>query len=105
MPTPVTNKTRAYENLILATAGMSQEVVAHLPLAEVYSLIKVTGLTVTFVSNIQQSIVAQKGRQELQDVANEIVTRMKGRFPDIVATPNRNRIIKVWLDGLPEEIE
>ncbi len=98
-------KAKARENLMRATAGMTHQAIALLTLVEVRALIEVTGLSVTFIRNTQRSVTAHVERQELQDVADDIVTRMKGSFRNIAATPNRNRTIKVWLDGLPEEEE
>lgn len=99
------NKVTARENLTHATTEMSQQAVTQLTLVEMRELMDVTGLTVTFIRNEQQSIIAQKAQQELQAAADIIVTRMKGSFPDIAVVPKRNRTLKVWLDGLPEEIE
>ena len=99
------SKEKARNNLKLATAGMSSNSVVLLSLAEVSTMVGVTGLSVTFIRNIQQGIVTRIESQELQEIADDIVTRMKGAYPDIAAVSERNRIIKVWLDGLPKEVE
>ncbi len=99
------DKTQARDNLTRATAGMTSDTVALLSLKEVSAMVKVVGLTVTFLRNMQQSTVTLIERQKLREVADGIVAQMKPLFPNVAATPKRDRTIKVWLDGLPEEIE
>ena len=99
------DKTIARDNLTLATAGMTSKAVALLSLKEVGAMVKVEGLSAGFLRNLQRSMVARVKGREMADVASAIVKRMKGDYPDIAAIPNRDRTIKVWLDGLPEEID
>lgn len=101
----MTNKQQAKDNLKNATSGMPSGDIERLSLAEVYAFVDIEELTGTLVRNIQRSIVVQAKQREEKGVANDIVTRMKAQFPDIVAIPKRGQIIKVWLNGLPKEIE
>lgn len=99
------NKEKARDNLKLATNGMSSDSIASLSLTEVNAMVDIIGLSSTFVKNMQQSLINQVKYQELQEIADDIVIRLKSHSPDVAAIPQRGRIIKVWLDGKPEEIE
>ena len=99
------DKKQALDNLTLATLDMSSADIAALKPREVDALTGVTGLSVGFVQNMQRSMVIQAEGLMMQNTAYDIVKRLQGGFPDIAAIPTRDRTIKVWLDGLPEEIE
>ena len=84
---------------------MTRRAIELLTLEEVQAFIGDAGLSGTFVRNTQQSIAAQIERQELQAISDEIASILVDRFPDVVVTPKRGQTAKVWLEGLPEEIE
>ena len=102
-------KIDAYQNFELSvkTANYSADGVKLLTIDEVRLLIGVEAksLTITFVTNMQQKLVAEMKLQELQSAANWIISRIITQFPTAEAKVKRNRKIEIWLDGLPEEIE
>ncbi len=65
----------------------------------------VRGLSVTFIRNMQRRLVAEMRREELQSAADWILSRILSQFANAGVAVKRNRIVQVWLDGLPEEIE
>ncbi len=65
----------------------------------------VRGLSKTFIGNMQRRLVAEMRREELQSAADWILSRILTQFPNAEVTVKRNRIVQVWLDGLPEEID
>ena len=102
---PEVDKKQALDNLTLATRGMFSGDIAALTPREVDALTGVAGLSVGFVQNMQRAMVIQATGFVMQTIAYDIVKRLQGGFPDIAVSAGRDRTIKVWLDGLPEEID
>ena len=63
------------------------------------------GITVTMLENAKRTLAAELRRKEMRTVADWIVTGVKTRFAGAQAKIRRGRVIEVWLEGLPEEIE
>jgi len=75
--------------------------------AEVRALIgdKAAGLSGTFIANLRRKAVRSMKRKEMESVADWIVSRVSGQFPNVGVVPKRGRMIQVYLDGVPEVIE
>ena len=66
---------------------------------------KSRGLTVTCIRNMRSRLAAGLRREEMQAVADGILSGLQKDFPDAEAKLLRGRRIEVWLDGLPKEVE
>ncbi len=100
-------KTGVFDDLRAAieAAAMTYQALELLDGAAVRTLIgaKAAGLSGTFVRNMQQKVVAEMKRRELQSVADWIVSRVASQFPNVGVVPKRGRVIEVHLDGVPSE--
>ncbi len=63
------------------------------------------GVTATLLENMKRRLAAELRRREMQATADWIVSRVQTRFADVEVKIRRGRVIEVWLDGLPEEVE
>ena len=63
------------------------------------------GATVTLLENAKRTLAAELRRKEMRTVADWIATGVRTRFADVEVKIRRERVIEVWLDGMPEEIE
>ena len=63
------------------------------------------GATVTLIRNAKRTLAAELRCREMQTVADWIVSGVRMRFADAEVKVRRGRVIEVWLDGLPEEVE
>ncbi len=63
------------------------------------------GMTTTLLENAKRRLAAELRRREMRTVADWIVTGVKTRFAGAQVKIRRQRVIEVWLDGMPEEIE
>lgn len=63
------------------------------------------GMTVTLLENAKRRLAAELRRKEMQTVADWIIARVQTRFASAEVKIRRGRVIEVWLDGLPEEVE
>ncbi len=63
------------------------------------------GMTVTLLENAKRRLAAELRRREMQATADWIISHVQTRFADVEVKVRRRRVIEVWLDGLPEEVE
>ncbi len=63
------------------------------------------GVTTTLIRNAKRTLAAELRRKEMQATADWIVSGVKTRFADVEVKVRQGRVIEVWLDGLPKEIE
>ncbi len=63
------------------------------------------GATTTLIRNAKRTLAAELRRKEMQATAEWIVSGVKTRFGSAEVKIRRGRVIEVWLEGLPEEIE
>ncbi len=63
------------------------------------------GATTTLIRNTRRRLAAELRRKEMRTVADWIISSVRTRFADVEVKIRRGRVIEVWLDGLPEEIE
>ena len=91
----------------IKTAGITYQTLELMNDAEVRVLIgaRADGLSGTFIQNMQRKAVEQMKHKEMKSVADWIVSRVSGQFPNVEAIPRRDRTIRVYLDGIPEVIE
>ena len=62
-----------------------------------------TGLSASFVENMQKRAVKKMRQAELQSIANWLVSRASAQYPNISVVPKKGRTLMVYLDGLVEE--
>ena len=63
------------------------------------------GMTTTLIRNAKRRLAAELRRKEMRTVADWIVSGVRTRFADVEVKIRRERVIEVWLDGMPEVIE
>ena len=63
------------------------------------------GMTITLIRNAMRTLAAELRRKEMRTVADWIATGVRTRFADVEVKIRRERVIEVWLDGMPEVIE
>ena len=61
--------------------------------------------TTTLIRNAKRTLAAELRRKEMQTVADWIIASVRTRFGSAEVGIKRNRIIQVYLDGRPEEVE
>ncbi len=66
---------------------------------------KSRGLTAAYVSNMQSRLVGELRQAEMQATADWIISSVRTRFGSAEAKVRRGRVIEVWLDGLPPEVQ
>ena len=63
------------------------------------------GVTVTLLENAKRTLAAELRRREMRTVVDWIISGVKTRFGSAEVKIRRGRVIEVWLDGRPAEIE
>ncbi len=63
------------------------------------------GLSTTLIRNMRSRLAAELRRKEMQAVADWIISHVQTRFADVEVKVRRGRVIEVWLDGKPAEVE
>ncbi len=63
------------------------------------------GMTTTLIRNAMRTLAAELRRKEMGTVADWIISGVKTRFEGAQVKIRRRRVIEVWLDGKPAEIE
>jgi hypothetical protein len=63
------------------------------------------GATVTMIENAKRRLAAELRRREMRTVADWIIARVQTRFEGAQVKIRRRRVIEVWLDGKPAEVE
>ncbi len=63
------------------------------------------GATTTLIRNMRSRLAAELRRKEMQAVADWIISHVRTRFADVEVKIRRGRVIEVWLDGKPAEVE
>lgn len=63
------------------------------------------GASTTLIRNIRSRLGAELRRKEMQATADWIISRVQTRFTDVEVKIRRGRVIEVWLDGKPAEVE
>ncbi len=61
--------------------------------------------TTTLIRNTRRRLAAELRRKEMQAVADWIISHVQTRFADVEVKVRRGRVIEVWLDGLPVEVQ
>ncbi len=61
--------------------------------------------TTTLIRNTRRRLAAELRRREMQATADWIISSVRTRFGSAEVKIRRGRVIEVWLDGLPKEIE
>ena len=87
--------------------GDDSDAVEGLSAAAARSIIgpEAAGMTTTMIRNAKRRLAAELRRREMRTVADWIVSGVKTRFEGAQVKIRRGRVIEVWLDGLPEEVE
>ncbi len=63
------------------------------------------GVTTTLIRNAKRTLAAELRRKEMQATADWIISSVRTRFGSAEVKIRRGRVIEVWLDGLPVEVE
>ncbi len=63
------------------------------------------GMTTTLIRNTRRRLAAELRRKEMLAVADWIISHVQTRFADVEVKVRRGRVIEVWLDGKPAEVE
>ena len=63
------------------------------------------GMTTTLIRNTRRRLAAELRRKEMQATADWIISSVRTRFADVEVKVRRGRVIEVWLDGKPAEVE
>ncbi len=63
------------------------------------------GITTTLIRNTRRRLAAELRRKEMQTVADWIIASVRTRFGSAEVKMRRGRVIEVWLDGKPAEVE
>ncbi len=63
------------------------------------------GVTTTLIRNMRSTLAAELRRKEMQTVADWIISHVRTRFADVEVKIRRGRVMEVWLDGVPEDVE
>ncbi len=63
------------------------------------------GMTTTLIRNTRRRLVAELRRKEMQTDADWIIASVRTRFGSAEVKMRRGRVIEVWLDGKPAEVE
>ena len=63
------------------------------------------GLSTTLIRNMRSRLAAELRRKEMQTVADWIISHVQTRFADVEVKVRRGRVIEVWLDGKPAEVQ
>ncbi len=66
---------------------------------------KSAGLSTTVIRNMRRRLAAELRRKEMQATADWIISSVRTRFGGAEVKIRRGRIIEVWLDGKPAEVE
>ena len=66
---------------------------------------KADGLSNTFIGNMQRKLVRKMQHEELQSVADWVLSLITSQYPNAEVDIKRGRIVQVWLDGKPEVVE
>ncbi len=61
--------------------------------------------TTTLIRNTRRRLAAELRRKEMQTVADWIISSVRTRFGNAEVKIRRGRVIEVWLDGKPAEVE
>ena len=61
--------------------------------------------TTTLIRNTRRRLAAELRRKEMQAVADWIISHVRTRFAEVEVKVRRGRVIEVWLDGKPAEVE
>ncbi len=67
--------------------------------------VEAKGATTTLIRNMRSRLAAELRRKEMQAVADWIISHVQTRFADVEVKVRRGRVIEVWLDGKPAEVE
>ncbi len=62
-------------------------------------------LTVTYVKNMREKLVRSMKLTELQLIADSVLANICVLFPNAAVKLGRRRVISIYFDGLPKEIE
>lgn len=102
-------KTDAYTALVAAVdvARKTHDELKLMSYKDVEKLLgeSAAGLSKTFVVNMQRKLVRSMVQEGLQSAADWILSRISGTYPNAAVGVKRGRIVQVWLDGKPEEVE
>ncbi len=102
-------RTAAYDELkdAIQAAGHTYPAVLLLDVKAVRTLIgeKARGMSQTLIRNMQRKALVELKRAELQSAADWILSRILSQFPGAEVKIRRGRVIELWLDGVPEEVE
>ncbi len=63
------------------------------------------GTTTTLIRNMRSRLAAELRREEMQAVADWIISHVQTRYADVEVKIRQGRVIEVWLDGKPAEVE
>ncbi len=87
--------------------GDDSDAVGALRTRAVRSLIgpEAKGVTTTMIRNTKHTLTAELRRKEMQTVADWIISHVRTRFGSVEVKVRRERVIEVWLDGKPAEVE
>ncbi len=61
--------------------------------------------TTTLIRNTRRRLAAELRRKEMQTVADWIIAHVRTRFANVEVKVRRGRVIEVWVDGKPAEVE
>ena len=61
--------------------------------------------TTTLIRNAKRTLAAELRHKEMRTVADWIISSVRTRFASAEVKIRRGRVIEVWLDGLPKEVE
>ncbi|HPD47913.1 MAG TPA: hypothetical protein P5279_14900 [Anaerohalosphaeraceae bacterium] len=63
------------------------------------------GMTATLVANVRRAVAAELRQKEMAAGAAWVEQQVRARYPQAAAVFRRGRVIEVWLDGVPAEVE
>ena len=63
------------------------------------------GASTTLIRNMRSRLGAELRRKEVQATADWIISHVQTRFEGAEVKIRRGRVIEVWLDGKPAEVE